>query len=55
MNAVTKKDKNTVGFRYIALYYLVYSFIGWLLETFYALTYSGQFVKRGFLYGIGTI
>ena len=33
------------------LYFILYSFLGWCLETFYAFTVHGYFVKRGFLYG----
>ena len=48
----TKKiSKKQMNFRYFVLYFLIYSFIGWLLETFYAVTTLGHFVKRGFLYG----
>lgn len=33
------------------LYFLIYAFIGWCLETIYAYMVFGHFVKRGFLYG----
>ena len=33
------------------LYFILYSFLGWCLETFYAFMVYGYFVKRGFLYG----
>ena len=46
-----KKDKNVTSFRYYLLYFLIYAFIGWLMETFYAFSIAGHFVKRGFLYG----
>lgn len=36
---------------YLVLYFFIYAFIGWLLETFYAVSTLGHFVKRGFLYG----
>ena len=35
----------------IILYFFIYAFIGWCLETFYAFTVFGHFVKRGFLFG----
>lgn len=35
----------------LILYFIVYSFIGWCLETFYAFCVFGCFVKRGFLLG----
>ena len=33
------------------LYFLLYAFIGWCLETIYAYMVFGHFVKRGFLFG----
>lgn len=33
------------------LYFFIFSFLGWVLETCYALFTLGHFVKRGFLYG----
>ena len=33
------------------LYILVYSFLGWTLETIFCLVTTGTFEKRGFLYG----
>ena len=33
------------------LYFFIYAFIGWCLETIYALMVFGYFVKRGFLFG----
>ena len=35
----------------IILYFFVYAFIGWCLETIYAYMIFKSFVKRGFLYG----
>ncbi len=35
----------------LVLYFIVYSFLGWMLETIFALFVVGKFVKRGFLYG----
>lgn len=47
---------------YIILYFFIYSFFGWLMETVYSLLVLGHFSKRGFLfspicpiYGFGTI
>ena len=31
--------------------FLIFAFLGWLLETFYSLYELGHFTKRGFLYG----
>lgn len=46
---VTKKKLN--NFHYILLLFFIYAFIGWILETSYALYNFGFFVKRGFLFG----
>lgn len=35
----------------LIMYFLIYSFLGWLLETFYGILVLGHFVKRGFLFG----
>lgn len=35
----------------LLLYFLIFSFLGWLLETLYSLYELGHFTKRGFLYG----
>ena len=32
-------------------YFFIYSFIGWIIETIYAMFVHGYFVKRGFLFG----
>ena len=45
----SKSSKDKV-FEYIT-YFFVYSFLGWLIETIYALFIHGHFVKRGFLFG----
>ena len=45
--AKTTKDKII---EYIT-YFFIYSFLGWLIETIYALFVHGYFVKRGFLFG----
>lgn len=49
--SIQTSTKKMTNFRYLLLYLLIYAFIGWLLETFYAVTTLGHFVKRGFLYG----
>lgn len=43
-NKLTEKQK-------IVLYFFIYAFLGWLLETIYCLVTLGVFNKRGFLYG----
>jgi len=44
INKLTQKQK-------IVLYFFVYAFLGWLLETIYCVVTLGVFNKRGFLYG----
>lgn len=48
---VVKENKKLSSFSYILLLFFIYAFIGWLLETSYAVYNFGHFVKRGFLYG----
>ncbi len=48
---IIKDDKNLNSFYYILLIFFIYAFIGWLLETAYAVYNFGYFVKRGFLFG----
>lgn len=45
------RKTKTIELKYLLLYFFIYAFIGWLLETFYAVSTLGHFVKRGFLYG----
>lgn len=45
------KTKLTTNFRFLLLYFFIYAFIGWLLETFYGFSVLNYFTKRGFLYG----
>ena len=44
-----KTTKNKI-IEYI-IYFFIYSFLGWLIETIYAMFVHGYFVKRGFLFG----
>lgn len=46
-----KEVKKLSSFNYIILLFFIYAFIGWLLETCYAIYNFGFFVKRGFLFG----
>jgi len=55
---VLNKHKNTIAnkkginkFYLYILYFILFSFIGWVLETLYGLYELGHFIKRGFLYG----
>ena len=36
---------------YLLLYFIMYAFLGWIMETGYAFYVHGYFVKRGFLFG----
>ena len=38
-------------FQTFALYFFLFAFIGWLMETFYAVFTLGYFTNRGFLFG----
>lgn len=44
------KNKLSKFYTYI-LYFLIFSFLGWLMETAYSFYELGHFTKRGFLYG----
>lgn len=46
-----KKHKKLSKAQYLVLYFCLYAFIGWLLETGYSFVVLGHFTKRGFLYG----
>ena len=35
----------------IVLYFFIYAFLGWILETAFCLVTQAKFMKRGFLYG----
>ena len=47
MDNVEKESK----FKRIAMYYLIYAFIGWIFEEVFCLVTTHEFVKRGFLFG----
>ena len=47
-----KKKKNRLSrFQIMLVYFCIYAFLGWLMETAYAYYLLGHFVKRGFLFG----
>jgi len=50
-NLIPSKDYPLTKFQYILLFFLIYSLLGWLMETAYAMYELGHFVKRGFLFG----
>ncbi len=50
MNKEFLSIKNNNFYLYI-LYFFIFAFIGWLLETIYSFIVLGHFTMRGFLYG----
>lgn len=49
-----KKSKKRIKLNRVQifiLYFFLFAFVGWLMETFYAVCTLGHFTKRGFLYG----
>ena len=48
-NFIDPKEKNSNISHYI-LCFVIFSFIGWLLETIYCYIILGHFIKRGFLF-----
>lgn len=47
-------NKITYGlnkFHYLFIFFILYAFFGWIIETIYAYYIYGSFIKRGFLYG----
>lgn len=46
-----KKKVKLNRFQICLLYFFIFSFLGWLMETLYAIYNLGHFTKRGFLYG----
>lgn len=45
------KIHNSTELQKDILYFFIYSFLGWVLETIFCLVTLGEFHKRGFLYG----
>lgn len=46
-----KKRVKLNRFQTLLLYFFIFAFMGWVMETVYAIFTLGHFVKRGFLYG----
>lgn len=44
-------QKRISKFQSLVIYFIIYSFLGWTMETFYAFYVHGHFVNRGFLFG----
>ena len=45
---MNKRIENVTMYRYLFLYFLIYAFIGWVLETVYSYLILGHFNNRGF-------
>ncbi len=49
---VHKKELTKLNkFQTYTLYFFLFAFLGWCMETIYAIIVLGHFTKRGFLYG----
>lgn len=47
-----KANKKRLSKSYLYfMYFLIFAFLGWVLETFYSIYKLGHFTKRGFLFG----
>lgn len=42
---------NKIQLRDLGAYFIIYSFLGWLMETIYMSLLNGHFTNRGFLFG----
>lgn len=49
-NTVLENNKFDKKYMYV-LYFFIFAFLGWVLETIYCFIVLGHFTKRGFLYG----
>lgn len=48
-NLIQEKKLNNI--QHIIIYFFIYSFLGWAMETAYAFAWHHTFINRGFLYG----
>lgn len=48
---MVEKNKPLSKFQKIAIYFVIYAFIGWICEEIYCIISTHEFVKRGFLFG----
>ena len=46
-----KDKKQLSNFQKLVIYFIMYSFIGWVCEEIFCIAYTHQFTKRGFLFG----
>lgn len=51
MNKQNTEENELRETQKIILYFFIYAFLGWILETVFCLVTLGTFTKRGFLYG----
>lgn len=51
LGGINLKKIRKKRFQYLVIYFIIYSFIGWTMETTYAFYVHGHFVNRGFLFG----
>ena len=47
----TKNTKKLSKIQIYIIYFFLFAFLGWLMETIYGFIVLGHFTKRGFLYG----
>lgn len=48
---LTKKENKLTRLQTLFIYFCLYAFLGWLMETIYVSCLKGHLVKRGFLLG----
>ena len=48
---MVEKNKPLSKFQKIAIYFVIYAFIGWICEEIYCIISTHEFIKRGFLFG----
>ena len=44
-------NKSLSNFQKIVIYFVIYSFLGWICEEIFCVVSTHEFVKRGFLFG----
>lgn len=48
---LVKTESKLTRFQILFIYFCIYAFIGWIMETIYVSHLKGYLVKRGFLFG----
>ena len=51
MEKEVNETKPLSKFQKMAIYFMIYAFIGWIGEEIFCVIYTHEFVKRGFLFG----